>query len=105
MLKVISKIIKKSKYNFEYIDLGGGMGIDYDHKNSYLDFKKYSKNIKKFLKIHHCKIIFEPGRSIVGDSGVLITKIIYIKEGFKKDFVILDAAMNDLMRPAFMVLT
>ncbi len=100
MLKVISKIIKKSKYNFEYIDLGGGMGIDYDHKNSYLDFKKYSENIKKFLKIHHCKIIFEPGRSIVGNSGVLITKIIYIKEGFKKDFVIIDAAMNDLMRPA-----
>ena len=100
MLKVINKIIKKSNHKFEYIDLGGGMGIDYDHNNSRLDFKKYSQNIQKFLKLNNCKIIFEPGRSIVGDTAILITKIIYIKEGYKKDFVILDAAMNDLMRPA-----
>jgi len=100
MLKVVDKIIKKSKYKFEYIDLGGGMGIDYDHKNSKLDLKKYSKNIEKFLKTDNYKIIFEPGRFIVGNSAILITKIIYIKEGYKKDFVILDAAMNDLMRPA-----
>ena len=100
MLKVVDKIIKKSDYKFEYIDLGGGMGIDYDHNNSKLDLKKYSKNIEKFLKKNSCKIIFEPGRSIVGNSAILITKIIYIKEGYKKDFVILDAAMNDLMRPA-----
>jgi diaminopimelate decarboxylase len=100
MLNVVNKIIKLSNYNFEYIDLGGGMGIDYDHDQSKLDFYKYSKEIKKFLKNNHCKIIFEPGRSIVGNSAILITKVIYIKEGFKKDFVILDAAMNDLMRPA-----
>jgi diaminopimelate decarboxylase len=100
MLNVVNKIIKLSNYNFEYIDLGGGMGIDYNHDQSKLDFYKYSKEIKKFLKNNHCKIIFEPGRSIVGNSAILITKVIYIKEGFKKDFVILDAAMNDLMRPA-----
>ena len=100
MLKVVDKVIKKSNYKFEYIDLGGGMGIDYDHNNSKLDYQKYSQNIQKFLKKNKCKIIFEPGRSIVGNSAILITKIIYIKEGFKKDFVILDAAMNDLMRPA-----
>ncbi len=100
MLRVIDKVIKLSNYNFEYIDLGGGMGIDYNHNNSKLNLKKYSKEIEKFLKINTCKIIFEPGRSIVGNTAVLITKIIYIKEGFKKDFVILDAAMNDLMRPA-----
>ena len=100
MLNVVNKIIKLSNYNFEYIDLGGGMGIDYDHDQSKLGFYKYSKEIKKFLKNNHCKIIFEPGRSIVGNSAILITKVIYIKEGFKKDFVILDAAMNDLMRPA-----
>jgi diaminopimelate decarboxylase len=100
MLNVVNKIIKLSNYNFEYIDLGGGMGIDYNHDQSKLDFYKYSKEIEKFLKNNHCKIIFEPGRSIVGDSAILITKVIYIKEGFKKDFVILDAAMNDLMRPA-----
>ncbi len=100
MLEVLNKIIKKSKYNFEYIDLGGGMGIDYDHDNSKLDLKKYCQNIKKFLKKNNCKIIFEPGRSIIGNSAVLITKVLYIKEGFKKNFIILDAAMNDLMRPA-----
>jgi len=100
MLKVIDKIISKSNHKFEYIDLGGGMGIDYEHNNSKLNLKKYSKNIQKFLKKNDSKIIFEPGRSIVGNSAVLITKILYIKEGYKKDFVILDAAMNDLMRPA-----
>ena len=100
MLKVVDKIIRKSKYKFEYIDLGGGMGIDYDHNNSKLNLEKYSLNIKKFIKTHKVKIIFEPGRSIIGDSAILITKIIYIKEGDKKDFIILDVAMNDLMRPA-----
>ena len=92
---------KKSKHKFEYIDLGGGMGIDYDHNNSKLNLKKYSEKIEKiFKKYNNCKIIFEPGRFIVGNSAVLITKIIYIKKGSKKDFIILDAAMNDLMRPA-----
>ena len=100
MLKIIDKIIKKSNYNFEFIDLGGGMGIDYTHNNLRLNFKRYSQNIQKFLKKNNSKIIFEPGRSIVGNSAILITKVIYIKEGYKKDFVILDAAMNDLMRPA-----
>ena len=100
MLKVIDKIISKCNHKFEYIDLGGGMGIDYEHNNSKLNLKKYSKNIQKFLKKNNSKIIFEPGRSIIGNSAVLVTKILYIKEGYKKDFVILDAAMNDLMRPA-----
>ena len=100
MLKVVSKIITKSNFKFEYIDLGGGMGIDYSHNNLNLNFKKYSQSIENFLKTNNCKIIFEPGRSIVGNSAILITKVIYIKKGFKKDFIILDAAMNDLMRPA-----
>ena len=100
MLKVLKKIIIKTNFNFEYIDLGGGMGIDYENNNKKLNLKKYSINIQKFLKQHDCKIIFEPGRSIIGNSGILISKIIYIKEGYKKNFVILDAAMNDLMRPA-----
>ncbi len=100
MLVVINKIIKKSKYNFEYIDLGGGMGIDYTHNNKKFNLKEYSTSIQKFLKGHNSKIIFEPGRSIIGNTGILISKIIYVKEGYKKDFIILDAAMNDLMRPA-----
>ncbi len=100
MLKVLERIIKKTNHHFEYIDLGGGMGIDYNDNQKSLNWKKYSISIKKILKRFSSKIIFEPGRSIVGNSGFLISKIIYIKEGYKKDFIILDAAMNDLMRPA-----
>ena len=100
MLKVVDKIIKKSNYQFEFIDLGGGMGISYERNNKKLNYQKYNVAIKKFLKNHKSKIIFEPGRSIVGNIGSLISEVIYIKENDKKDFIILDAAMNDLMRPA-----
>ena len=99
MLKVVDRIIKKTSHKFQFIDLGGGMGISYNN-NKKLNYKKYSIAIKKILKNHNSKIIFEPGRSIVGNIGVLISKIIYIKENVGKDFIILDAAMNDLMRPA-----
>ena len=100
MLKVLDKIIKKSNYKFKFIDLGGGMGISYEKNNKKLNYQKYNIAIKKFLKNHNSKIIFEPGRSIVGNTGSLLSKIIYIKENSKKNFIILDAAMNDLMRPA-----
>jgi diaminopimelate decarboxylase len=100
MLKVVDKIIKKSNHKFKFIDLGGGMGISYEKNNKKLNYQKYNIAIKKFLKNHKSKIIFEPGRSIVGNIGSLISKVIYIKENNKKDFIILDAAMNDLMRPA-----
>ena len=100
MLNVVNKFIKKVNYQFEFIDLGGGMGISYSDNNKKLNYARYSLAIKKFLKNHKSKIIFEPGRSIVGNTGTLISKIIYIKNSEKKNFVILDAAMNDLMRPA-----
>ena len=100
MLKSIAKILEKIKYRFEFIDLGGGMGISYDNKQKSLDYKKYQLIIKKFLNKYKVKIIFEPGRSIIGNTGTLISKIIYIKKSGKKNFIILDAAMNDLMRPA-----
>ncbi|WP_415323466.1 diaminopimelate decarboxylase [Candidatus Pelagibacter sp. Uisw_127] len=100
MLKVVDKIIKKSNHKFKFIDLGGGMGISYEKNNKKLNYQKYNIAIKKFLRNHKSKIIFEPGRSIVGNIGSLISKVIYIKENGKKDFIILDAAMNDLMRPA-----
>lgn len=100
MLNVLNKVIRKSNHKFEYVDLGGGIGIDYDHNNKKLNLKKYNSYIQKFLKVNSCKIIFEPGRSIIGDTAVLITNITYIKESDKKDFIILDAGMNDLMRPA-----
>ena len=68
MLKVLDKIIKKANHNFEFIDLGGGMGIDYRNNKKVLNLKKYSLSIKKFLKNNNSKIIFEPGRSIVGNT-------------------------------------
>ncbi len=100
MLNVLKRIINKTKFNFEYIDLGGGMGVDYEKNNKKLNFKKYASNIKNFLKKNNSKIIFEPGRTIIANAGYLISEIIYIKKGDKKDFIIIDAAMNDLMRPA-----
>ena len=100
MLNVVDKVIDKTKHKFKFIDLGGGMGISYNDNSKKLNYQKYNIAIKKFLKKHPSKIIFEPGRSIVGDVGFLISRIIYIKENDKKDFIILDAAMNDLMRPA-----
>jgi len=100
MLKVISNIIKKTNHKFKFVDLGGGMGISYDNKVKKLNYKKYNSAIENFLKKHDTKIIFEPGRSIIGNTGTLLTKIIYIKNTGIKKFIILDAAMNDLMRPA-----
>ena len=100
MLNVINRVIKKSNYSFDFIDLGGGMGISYNDKSKKLDYKKYNTAIKKILKKNNSQIIFEPGRSIIGNAGILISKITYIKENKTKNFIILDAAMNDLMRPA-----
>ena len=100
MLKVVKKIIQQSKYKFKYIDLGGGMGIQYENRSKNLDYSKYNNLIKSFLKKNNSKIIFEPGRSIVGNAGYLISKITYIKQTNSKNFIILDSAMNDLIRPA-----
>ena len=101
MLNSIQKIINLSKFNFEYVDLGGGMGINYGENKKKLNYKKYSEQIKKFIKKNNnIKIIFEPGRSIIGDTGYLIAKIIYIKKTNKINFIIVDAGMNDLIRPA-----
>ena len=100
MLKAIDKIINKAKFKFEYIDLGGGMGISYEKNQKKLDYKKYKSAIEKFLRRNNSKLIFEPGRSIIGNTAILISRVIYLKESSKKIFVILDAGMNDMMRPA-----
>ncbi len=100
MLKAVGNIIDKTNHKFKFVDLGGGMGISYSDKIKKLNYKKYNLAIKNFLKKHDTKIIFEPGRSIIGNTGTLISKIIYIKDSGNKKFIILDAAMNDLMRPA-----
>ena len=100
MLTSIQKLIDKCNFHFEYIDLGGGMGIDYEGSNKLLNYEKYSYQIERFVRKNNVKIIFEPGRSIIGNTGYLLTKIIYIKQTNKINFIIVDAGMNDLMRPA-----
>ncbi len=100
MINVLDRLLEKSKYVFDYIDLGGGIGIQYEKKTKLFNYKKYNEIIKNFLRKYKVKIIFEPGRSIIANSAVLFTQIIYIKSTTKKKFIILDAAMNDLMRPA-----
>ena len=100
MLEAVSHILDKTNHQFEFIDLGGGMGINYSNKDKTLNYKKYNTAINNFLKKHNVKIIFEPGRSIIGNTGMLISRVIYIKDSGRKKFIILDAAMNDFMRPA-----
>ena len=99
-LNVLTEIIKKIGIKLKFIDLGGGFGIPYQKKDKKIKLKNYSKLVKKFARKLNCKIIFEPGRSIVGNTSILVSKIQYIKTGAKKSFIILDAGMNDFMRPA-----
>ena len=100
VLSILNKILNKTKIDFKFIDLGGGMGISYSNKEKELNLKQYSRLVRKFIKNKNVKIIFEPGRFIVGNTAVLISKIIYIKKSNNKKFVILDTGMNDLIRPA-----
>ena len=100
MLKVIDRVINKANYRFEFIDLGGGFGISYEKNNKKFNFKIFNSLINNFLKKHRSKIIFEPGRSIIANTGILISKVLYIKKNKNKNFIILDAAMNDFMRTA-----
>ena len=99
-LNILYKIIRSSKINFEYVDLGGGFWIPYQNKEKRINIRNYSRLVKKFQKKLNCKIIFEPGRFIVGNAGTLISKIVFIKQSGKKYFVVMDAGMNDFMRPA-----
>jgi len=99
-LNVMSKLIEELKLNLKYVDLGGGFGINYTDKEKPINLSSYSKLVHNFSKKLNCKIIFEPGRSIIGNTGLLISKIQFIKKGANKNFIILDAGMNDFMRPA-----
>ena len=100
VLFIINKIFKRTNINFKYIDLGGGMGISYSNKEKQLNLKSYAQLVHNFIKNKNTKIIFEPGRFILGNAAILVSKIIYIKKSINKSFIILDAGMNDLMRPA-----
>jgi diaminopimelate decarboxylase len=99
-LGIIKKIITNLNIKLKYIDLGGGFGISYKKEEKKINLKEYSKLVYDFKKKLNCNIIFEPGRSLVGNAGILVTKIQYVKTGLNKNFIILDAGMNDFMRPA-----
>ena len=99
-LLILNKLISQTNVNFKFVDLGGGMGISYSQNEKQLNLKKYAKEVNKFMNNKKIKIIFEPGRFIIGNTAVLISKIIYIKKSNNKKFIILDAGMNNLMRPA-----
>ena len=100
VLTVLYKLIKNLDLNLKYIDLGGGFGINYNKKDKPVNLKRYASLVHSFSRKLNCKIIFEPGRSIVGNAGILVSKVEYIKNGANKKFVILNAGMNDFMRPA-----
>jgi|TARA_B100001093_G_scaffold447508_1_gene452468 diaminopimelate decarboxylase len=99
-LNVLLKVVNNLKIKLKHIDLGGGFGISYERKNKEINLNKYAKLVHNFKQKLNCNIIFEPGRSLVGNSGILVSKIQYIKKGPKKYFIILDAGMNDFMRTA-----
>ena len=98
--KVISiiKELKSLKIELEHIDIGGGLGISYD-KKPIVSKEDFSKEILKLVEPLDLKLLIEPGRSIVGDAGILVTKVINTKKSPSKNFLIVDAGMNDLIRP------
>ena len=83
----------------EHIDIGGGIGIQYSEETP-PTFADYGKTVKNILKERDLKIIFEPGRALIGKAGILLTEVEYIKNSSEKNFLIVNAAMNDLIRPS-----
>ncbi len=97
LLSLVDKL-KKNNIQLSHIDIGGGIGICYQDESP-PDFEIYIKEILNKIKDLNIKIIFEPGRALVGNAGVLLSKVEYLKQNDIKHFAIIDAAMNDLMRP------
>ena len=92
--------LRADGHTISHVDLGGGLGIPYREDNDPPpDPTAYANVVKRATRGLDCKLIFEPGRLIVGNAGILVTRVIYIKRGEAKTFVIVDAAMNDLIRP------
>jgi diaminopimelate decarboxylase len=96
----LADVLRKEGVNIQYIDIGGGLGIKYKKEDSPPHPKEYADIIMKEMDNSY-GLILEPGRSLVGNAGALLTKVLYLKEGKSKNFVVVDAAMNDLIRPAF----
>ena len=103
VLNLVSKILiklRKLEHSINYVDLGGGMGIPYFKNDKKFNFKDFGLEVSKFYKKEKVKIIFEIGRFITGNSGLIISKIIYIKKINDRYFIILDTGMNDMARSA-----
>ena len=98
-LLVLIDHLKSIDISIEHIDIGGGIGIKYSDEVP-PTFSAYASTVKNILKDRDIKIIFEPGRALIGKAGILLTEVEYIKHSLEKNFIIINAAMNDLMRPA-----
>ena len=91
--------LKRLKFPIRYLDIGGGLGITYSSEKPPMP-ADIAKRLLPLLKGRDITLVMEPGRSIVGNAGILVTKTLYLKKGADKTFVIVDAGMNDLMRPS-----
>tara|TARA_B100000674_G_scaffold117173_1_gene88390 strand:+ start:2673 stop:3932 length:1260 start_codon:yes stop_codon:yes gene_type:complete len=98
-LKEISTMLKDKGHKIDIIDVGGGLGVKYKKNESSIDVKKYGKLLSEKLGKLDCKVIIEPGRFLTANAGILVTKILHIKRSDIKNFVIVDAGMNDFIRP------
>ena len=98
-LLLLARKLRSQGIEIKYMDIGGGLGIPYNDETPPHP-KDLAKAIVPLLKNQGFTLIMEPGRSIVGNAGILITKVLYLKEHSKKNFVIVDAGMNDLIRPS-----
>jgi diaminopimelate decarboxylase len=100
LLAELADTLRADGHAIEHVDLGGGLGIPYRTDNNPPPLPDaYAAIVKKHMSKLGLKVIFEPGRLIVGNAGILVSEVIYLKEGDAKNFVIVDAAMNDLIRP------
>lgn len=91
--------LKEAGFNIRNLDFGGGIGISYDEENTIV-IEQYAKIIKDLTADLNVSITIAPGRAIVGNSAIMVSQVIYVKETDAKDFLIIDSAMNDLMRPS-----
>jgi diaminopimelate decarboxylase len=94
------RVLRADGHSIRHVDLGGGLGIPYREDNEPPpDPSAYAAVVKRATRDLGCQLIFEPGRLIVGNAGILVTRVLYIKRGGAKTFIIVDAGMNDLIRP------
>ena len=98
-LKEIIHMLKDKGFKIDIIDVGGGLGVKYKDNEKSIDIKKYGKLLSEKLGELDCKVIIEPGRYLTANAGILVTKILHIKKSDIKNFVIVDAGMNDFIRP------